>query len=220
MADPGHRALVITVTVSLAARCQRRLAFSIWDGSFRPPPPQNPHPHRSPKNVAGDYVGGPTAVPKLVQIRPWEPYGWNITNVLNLFIYTFFRELAYRSDPSTDFHAWRLKQRRLVQECFVGIAPYFSCSWKTFTVALLWIHRMIWYIRQMQWHSITSMPAISALCWDTENSMVTDQYQKYRKGVSTQKIPVITFDSSIDTGCLQFKLTGNIITNRFFFKVV
>jgi len=54
------------------------------------PPPQNPHPHRSPKNVAGDYVGGPTAVPKLVQIRPWEPYGWNITNVLNLFIYTFF----------------------------------------------------------------------------------------------------------------------------------
>jgi len=44
--------------------------------------------------------------------------GWNITK----FIYTFFRELTYRSDASTDFHAWWLKRRGLAQECvfFLG----------------------------------------------------------------------------------------------------
>ena len=56
--------------------------------------------------------------------------GWNKTNLKkNLFI-TFFRELTYRSDPSTDFHAWWLKQRWLAQWCafwgFVDIAPHFG----------------------------------------------------------------------------------------------
>jgi len=45
------------------------------------------------------------------------------------FIYTFFRELIYESDPSTDFHAWWFKRRGLAQGCalwgIVDIAPNF-----------------------------------------------------------------------------------------------
>ena len=41
-----------------------------------------------------------------------------------------FHELTYRSDPSTDFHAWWLKRSGLAQGCafwgFVNIAPYFG----------------------------------------------------------------------------------------------
>ena len=41
----------------------------------------------------------------------------------------FFYELTYRSDATTDFHAWCLKRRGLAQGCafggFVDIAPHF-----------------------------------------------------------------------------------------------
>ena len=57
--------------------------------------------------------------------------GWNITKFF-LFIYLFipfFHELTYRSDATTDFHAWWLKRRVLAQGCafwgFVDIAPHF-----------------------------------------------------------------------------------------------
>jgi len=45
--------------------------------------------------------------------------GWNMTKMY-LFIYKciywyLFREITYRSEPSTDFHAWWLKQRGLAQ---------------------------------------------------------------------------------------------------------
>ena len=52
--------------------------------------------------------------------------GWNITNFF-LFI-PFFYQLTYRSDATTDFHAWWLKRRGLAQGCafwgFVDIAPH------------------------------------------------------------------------------------------------
>ena len=52
--------------------------------------------------------------------------GGNIANFIYLFFFSFFRELTYRSDPSTDFHAWWLKRRGLAQGCafwgFVDIA--------------------------------------------------------------------------------------------------
>ena len=40
---------------------------------------------------------------------------------------------------------------------------------KIFTVTLLWIHRIIWYMCRTQWNSIkciTSVSAASALCWE------------------------------------------------------
>ena len=76
------------------------------DDNFRPP--QNPHPLTDYQKFGTcDYVGGPTAVPNLVQICPGGLLGkWVKYNDLfiYLFIYTFFRELTYRSDPLTDFH--------------------------------------------------------------------------------------------------------------------
>jgi len=44
------------------------------------------------KFVTGDYIGGPTAVPYLVQIRPWWLLGkWvKYNKIIYLFIYTFF----------------------------------------------------------------------------------------------------------------------------------
>ena len=42
-------------------------------------------------------------------------HGWNITKII--FIYAPFWKLTYRSDRSTDFHAWWLKRRGLAQGC-------------------------------------------------------------------------------------------------------
>ena len=84
-------------------------------------PSQNPHPltnHN--KIVTGDYVGGPYdcakfgaklsmgLLSKLVKYN--ETFG--------LFI-PFLWKLAYRSDPSTDFHACWLKWRRLAQASLI-----------------------------------------------------------------------------------------------------
>ena len=59
----------------------------------------------------------PTVVPNLVQICPrggllgeWVKYDEFL--FIYLFI-PFFRQLTYRSDPSTDFHAWWLKRHGL-----------------------------------------------------------------------------------------------------------
>jgi len=72
------------------------------------PPPQNPHHSTDHQKFgASDQVGDPTAVQNLVQIRPrrgllgeWVKYNENF-----ICLYIFFRELTYRSDPSTDFYA-------------------------------------------------------------------------------------------------------------------
>jgi len=42
---------------------------------------------------------------------------WVKYNECFLFIYTFFHELIYRLDSSTDFYAWWLKRRALAQGC-------------------------------------------------------------------------------------------------------
>ena len=55
-------------------------------------------------------------------------HGWNVTKIfIYLFIPFLFHELTYRSDPSTDFHAWWLKRRGLAQGCaFWGFRWYCS----------------------------------------------------------------------------------------------
>jgi len=113
---------------------------------FDPPPTESTPLNRSP-NICYRWLRQLCQI--LLQIRPLWNYhstiyikslvpdlkdfganGWNKTNFLNKFIYNFFREIAYRSDPSTDFHAWWLKQRGLAQWCafwgFVDIAPHFG----------------------------------------------------------------------------------------------
>ena len=90
------------------------------EGNFRPTSESTPL-DRSPKNLLLVITSAtPMAVPNLVQIRPWGggfwANGWNITEIY-LFIYAFFQELTYRSDPSTDFHAWWLKRHGLAQGC-------------------------------------------------------------------------------------------------------
>jgi len=89
------------------------------------------------KVVTGDYISGPYGL-RLCQIwcksaQGWELLGkWVKYNEI-LFIYLFipfFRELTYRSDPSTDFYAWWLKRRGLTQGCaFWGFRRYCCPFW-------------------------------------------------------------------------------------------
>ena len=97
------------------------------DGNFRPP--QNPTPWPITKQfVASDYVGDPYGC--AFGANPYTggfwANGWNITNFF-LFIYSFFHELTYRPDPSTDFHAWWLKRRGSAQGC-----AFWGFSWHCF----------------------------------------------------------------------------------------
>jgi len=50
--------------------------------------------------------------------------------ILRKFIYTFFRELTYRSDPSTDFHAYGSNdedsRKGMPFGGFVDITPHFG----------------------------------------------------------------------------------------------
>jgi len=75
-----------------------------WEMAIFDPSPHYPHPLTDHQNLLQVITSAtPTAVPNLVQIHPWSTgdfwaNGWNITN----FIY-LFRELIYRSDPSTAF---------------------------------------------------------------------------------------------------------------------
>ena len=99
-------------------------------------PPQNPHPltdhqkiwyrwlRRRPlrlrqiwcKSVHGGLLG------------KWVKY--NEILFIYLFIYTFFHQLTYRSDATTDFHAWWLKRRGLAQGCaFWGFRWHCSPFW-------------------------------------------------------------------------------------------
>ena len=66
----------------------------------------------------------PTAVPNLVQIRRWGLLGkWVKYN--DFFIYTFFQELTYRSDQSTEFHTWK----RLFTPQKLGFSGDFTPKW-------------------------------------------------------------------------------------------
>jgi len=57
------------------------------------------------KFVTGDYVGDPYGCAKL-GAYPSRGASGNMGEIKkNIFIYTFFEELTYRSDTSTDFHA-------------------------------------------------------------------------------------------------------------------
>jgi len=79
-------------------------------------------------NPPGDYVGDPYGCAKLgayPSTGGFWAHGWIITKII--FIYTFFEELTYRSDPSTDFHALWLKRRGLAQGCaFLGFFSHCS----------------------------------------------------------------------------------------------
>ena len=78
--------------------------------------------------VTGDYVGDPYGCAKLgayPSTGDFWAHGWNITKII--FIYALFKELTYRSDTSTDFHAWWLIRRGLAQGCaFLGIFSHCS----------------------------------------------------------------------------------------------
>ena len=59
-------------------------------------------------------------VPVVWTFHPWPILNFKMAYKMaaaSLKHNTFFRELTYRSDPSTDFHAWWLKRRGLAQWC-------------------------------------------------------------------------------------------------------
>ena len=81
------------------------------------PPTESTPLNRSPKNY-GDYVGDPYGCAKLgayLSMGGLWAHGKNITKII--FIYALFQKLTYRSDTSTDIHAWWLKRRGLAQGC-------------------------------------------------------------------------------------------------------
>jgi len=82
------------------------------------------------KFVASHYVGDPYGCAKFGANQStggfWKN-GWNITKILFIYLFVFFSELIYRSEPSTDFYAWWLKRRVLAQGCaFWGFRRYYS----------------------------------------------------------------------------------------------
>jgi len=92
------------------------------------PPTESTPLDRSPKNLIQVITSAaPTAVTNLMQILRWGLLGkWVKYNKFFLFI-PFFHELTYRSDPSTDYHAGWLKQRKLAQGCaFWGFSPFWG----------------------------------------------------------------------------------------------
>ena len=96
--------------------------FVNWRWQFSTPSPTESTPlERSPKKlVQVTTSAASTAVTNLVQIRPRGLLGkWVKYNEI-FFIYLFvpfFHVLTYKSDPSTNFHARRLKRRGLAQGC-------------------------------------------------------------------------------------------------------
>ena len=83
--------------------------------------------NQSPNNLAHAITSASPTAAKFGANPPMVGFwanGWNITN---FFIYTFFRELTYKSDTSTDFHVRWLKRRGLAQGCaFWGFRRYCS----------------------------------------------------------------------------------------------
>jgi len=115
----GSSSPVLTATGFVSGRWQ-----------FSTPPPQNPHPLTDNQKISCWWLRRRPL--RLCQIwwksvhgRGFWANGWNITRFLfiYLFIYTFFPELTYRSDSSTDFHAWWLKERGLAPRvCLLGVS--------------------------------------------------------------------------------------------------
>ena len=105
------------------------MAVSIGENNFWSPP-QNPHSSTDhQKIVASDYIGDPYGCAKFganPSTGGFWANGWNITKFFFIFIYLFipfFHKLTYRSDATTDFHAWWLKRRRFAQGCaFWGVS--------------------------------------------------------------------------------------------------
>ena len=83
-------------------------------------PPQNRHPSTDHQKICHRWLRRRPL--RLCQIRCISVHGgllgtWVKYNKI-IFIYApFFKELTYRSDTSTDFHAWWLKRRGLAQGC-------------------------------------------------------------------------------------------------------
>ena len=68
-------------------------------------PLQNRHPSTDHQTICHKRL---CRRPLQLSIGGFWANGWNITKVI--VIYTPFWELTYRSDPSTDFHAWWFKR--------------------------------------------------------------------------------------------------------------
>jgi len=109
-----RQSLVVVYTINHGLRGSARRVLTgtgFINGRWQYSTPTESTPlDRSQKNLSLVITSAtPTDVPNLAQIRPGGDPGQMVKYKLNesfyLFIYTFLYELAYRSDPSTDFHA-------------------------------------------------------------------------------------------------------------------
>ena len=87
-------------------------------------PPQNRHPSTDHQKICHRWLRWRPL--RLCQIRCISVHGgllgtWVKYNQNYFYLCPSFKELTYRSDTPTDFHAWWLKQRGLAQGCaFLG----------------------------------------------------------------------------------------------------
>jgi len=79
----------------------------------------------------GDYVGGPYGCAKFGANPSMGGFWANRWNITKFFLFiSFFHELTYMSDATTDFHAWWPKRRGLAQGCaFRGFRWHCSPFW-------------------------------------------------------------------------------------------
>ena len=92
-------------------------------GNFRHPTKSTPLNQSPKKFVTGNYVGDQYSYAKLsarMSTGGFWANGLNITKIILIYA-PVLEELTYRSDPSTDFHAWWLKRSGLAPGCaFLG----------------------------------------------------------------------------------------------------
>ena len=85
-------------------------------------PPQNPHPLTNHQKIWYRWLRRRPL--RLRQMLCKSVDGWLLgkwvkyyNEIFFLFIYTFFHQLTYRSDATTNFHAWWLKRHGFAQGC-------------------------------------------------------------------------------------------------------
>jgi len=107
------------------------MALLMGDSNFRPPPTEYTHPLTDHQRICYRWLRRQPLW--LCQIWCKSAHGgfWvNGLNITKIYLLILFEELTYRSDSSTDFHAWWLKRRGLAERCaFWGFCWYCSPFW-------------------------------------------------------------------------------------------
>jgi len=144
---------------------------------FWPPPTESMSLNLSLKFVTGDYIYDFYSCAKF-RVNPSNGGFWaNRWNITDFFInIPFFKQLTYRLDHSSHFHAWWLKWRGLTEGCaFFGFgwycSPFRGSNCPKTPIFGAWIGQILNTAKYMYWnvHIIkTTASIISKFRWMIE----------------------------------------------------